>query len=673
MKPKFTFLFLISIFLLASGGPSNTASSAQAQTLSAPQRAASDEWTQFGHDAQHTHYTPESVPTPWKLKWIWNGANASGGIASGKFGLPRNSQPVTGNGRVYIAAGVKGVYALNTATGNQLWNRTFPNDAILSTPAYDAATDSVYVFSREGVLYRLRGTNGSILAQYATGSRSAFPLPPALAGNQIYFASGRYVYAVNRSTLARTWRYDAASIVETPPAYSPSRKMVIVVTRSLHVHAIHSTDGTRAWRVKPTPLTPGEPGQDSNFATPRNGWPVIAEQHGLVFIRYRIDWNTLWNWSPEIDTNAEMQQYLTSNPDEQALFALDLDNGSELFIPNVGNGGFGDGGYLPMGPLPVVKRFADNTEAAYVVMRGGCAPSIEPASCDSRWDSHLGEMVLDNTTVSSYHAGQVRFIRSSFFPTDEQPFLSMAGDHLLAAHWEAGIAHKILDRSSARGATSANPIRTSNLPHIVVSQDQDECGTGFQASHYCGVGLYNTRLWPRGFYDYWQQGTVYDQYWSEYAQWIVSGDTIYFLSADGALMALQNGNPQADSTAPHLVTFHDIFAPLQHALPPKTRSVIQFQQAADYAGQTATVEGILQSVFNNHVAVYLGFKNPHNGAFKIRIMKDAWSNFPSPPDLLYQAGMKIQVTGTIKWYQGDPVIYVDHPSQIVIVETLPAK
>ncbi|MFZ5857670.1 MAG: PQQ-binding-like beta-propeller repeat protein [Chloroflexota bacterium] len=666
MKSRAFFSILIVALLLSHGGPRNI-STVQAAT-------AASEWTQFGHDAQRTHFNSSSVAPPWRLKWIWNGANASGAVSSGKIRLPRNSQPVTGNGRVYIAAGAYGVYAIDNATGNTIWKRAFQNDAILSTPAYDAATDTLYVLSREGVLYRLKASNGGVYsAKYSTGARSSLPLPPALVGNRVYFSMGRYVYAVDKRTMALLWRYDTGSTVETPPAYSVSRNRIVVVARNLFVHAINATDGTRAWRVKPTPLTAGEPGSNSNFASPRNGWPVIAEQNGIVFIRYRIDWQTLWNWSTDLDTNAEMRQYLINNPSEQALYALDLDNGAASFTPNVGNGGFGDGGYLPMGPLPVIKRFADNTEVAYVVIRGGCAPSVDPASCDSRWDSHLGEMVLDNTTVSGYSAGQVRFIRNTFFPTDEQPFLSMAGDHLFAAHWEAGIAHRILDRSSAKGTTSVAPITTSNLSHIATSQDQDVCGSGFTANHYCVTGLYNTRSWPGGFYDYWQQGTVYDQYWSEYASWVISGDTVYYVSTDGAIVALKRGNPLADSPVPTVVFFDDVFASIQHALRPEPAAVIGFQQAADYAGETVTVEGVLQSVFNNHVAVYLGFKNPHNGAFKVRITKNAWDNFEISPDLYYKVGMKIQVKGIVTWYQGDPVIYVENPSQIVIVDSLVAK
>ncbi|MCS7222901.1 MAG: pyrrolo-quinoline quinone, partial [Anaerolineae bacterium] len=234
-----------------------------------------------------------------------------------------------------------------------------------------------------------------------------------------------------------------------------------------------------------------------------------AEAHGYVLIKLRLDWNALWDASPWPADNAAMRSYLQQNPEYQALFVLDLDDGSVPFIAHVGHGGFGDGGYLPMGPQPVVKRFSNGQELVYIVIRGReCAPN--DSTCDGRWDSHLGEMVLD---------------------------------YIFGGHWEAGIAHRIVDRSPARG-TFANPIVTENLPHIVTSQDVDVCGTGFSATHYCEQGLINTRNWPGGFYIYWQQGAVYDQYWSEYATWVVSNNTIYFVSTDGAVVALESAAPQ---------------------------------------------------------------------------------------------------------------------------------
>jgi outer membrane protein assembly factor BamB len=624
------------------------------------QPGSADDWTQQSHDAMHTSYTPQVVPTPWHWKWVWNGPNAQGGVSSGKISLPRNSQPVTGGGRVYISAGVNGVYAIDNASGTQVWNRN-PGGSINSTPAYDPASDSLFVVSSNGVLYRLNAASGQTTGSFDGKASSALPLPPALYGGRVYFSMGTHVYAVYQDTLSAAWTYDAGSNVDVPPAFSPATGLVIVDSDDLYVHAIHDSNGTRAWRVKPTSLSPGEPGDAFANAQVSYGWPVIADSHGLVMIRLRLNWQTLWTWSPWPGTNAQMRANLTSHPDQQSLYALRLSDGSAAFVTNVGNGGFGDGGYLAMGPQPVIKHFTDGTEVAYVVMRG-TACSNTP--CDGRYDSHFAEMELDSTTVPGFQAGDVRFMQNTFFPTDEQPSLTMAGNDLFGGHWMFGIANQIIDRSSSKGASSSSPITTSNLPHIVTSASN----CAFSASHYCPNGLLqdgDSRSLPAGFYIYYNQGQVYNQYWRGYSTWIVSGNTIYFASNDGALIALESGASAQSATAQAAAADQ---APIQPKAPAAVlENPISYTQASTYAGSVAVVEGEFRYEFNNGKEVLLGFQYPHQNAFKVLILADDWKNFSIMPDKLYAVGQMVRVQGLIEWFQGDPVIYVSRPDQIQVL------
>lgn len=633
-----------------------------------PPPAGSSEWTQHAHDAQRTSYTAYLPPTPWRWKWAWNGPNASGGVKNGKFRLPRNSQPVAGGGRVYIAAGTRGVFALSQTDGSELWNRNPGGASINSTPAYHPQSDSLFVLSTNGTLYKLNAATGNILAQFASGASSSLPLPPALEGDRVWFSMGSKVFALNRDTLEEIWRYEAGSPVHTPPAYSPSYDRVVVATQDLYVHAIDNSNGSRVWRVKQTPLQPGDPGQagDTNYAEVKNGWPVIAEGHGLVFIKLRLDWQSMWSpWSPWPSSNAVMRQGLLAEPENQALLVLRLSDGTKPFVANVGHGGFGDGGYMPMGPMPVVKRFSDGTEVAYVVMRGyPCL--VTGSACDGRGDSRFGEMLLDDNTVSGYQAGYVRFINNTFFPTDEQAFITMAGDGLFGGHWMFGLAHRIVDRSPSRGS-GTNPIRTENLPHIMNSEEL----CGFSPSHYCPDGLSgNGRVTPPGFYIYYNRDSVYDQYWSEYADWVISGNMIYFVSTDGAIVALEPGNPQSSSLTASMPALTDGEAVTDVGSESASSSevvTIPYTAARDYAGRTVRVEGTLRWVFNNGKAVYLAFKNPHQGALVVRILKQYWTNFPQPPETMYQVGMVVRVSGLVGWYQGDPQILVYNPSQIEVL------
>jgi len=615
------------------------------------QGSASSEWTQQAHDALHSSYTPQVVPAPWHWKWAWNGPNAQGGVSSGKISLPRNSQPVTGGGRVYVAAGANGVFALDNASGAQVWNRN-PGGSINSTPAYDPASDSLFVVSTNGVLYRLNAATGQTNGSFTGQGTSTLPLPPALYGGRVYFGMGTHVYAVLKDNLAAAWTYDAGSAIDAPLAFSPAAGLVIAESDDLYVHAIHDSNGSRAWRVKPTPLSPGEPGDALANAQVSYGWPVIAEGHGLVLVKLRLNWQTLWTWSPWPATNAQMRANLTARPDQQSLLALHLSDGSAAFVTDVGNGGFGDGGYLAMGPQPVVKKFTDGSEAAYVVMRGsGCLNT----PCDGRYDSRFAEMELDSTTVPGFQAGDVRFMQNTFFPTDEQPSLTMAGSDLFGGHWMFGIAEQILDRSASKGASSASPITTSTLPHIVTSASN----CTFSAAHFCPNGLIqdgDARSLPAGFYIYYNQGQVYNQYWRGSSTWVVSGSTVYFASNDGAVIALESG------AAAQAVTGQ---VPLAQPIPAAVLAQpIPFTQARQYAGSLAIVEGQVKYEFNNGKEMLLGFQYPHQNAFKALILAEDWQNFSLPPDKLYATGQNIRVQGLIEWYQGDPVIYVHSPDQI---------
>jgi len=617
-----------------------------------------EEWSQHAHDAQRTGYTPQTVPYPWRWRWSWNGPNASGGVAKVTTGgsLPRNVQPVTGGGRVYLAAGVDGVFALSEATGQQLWRRSGIG-AIRSTVAYDRDTNAVFAVSANGRLYKLRAQDGAILADFNAGQTSDLPLPPAVLADRVLFSMGNAVYAVHKQTMQQLWRYNAGATVATPPSYSPSRDVVVVATEpDLYVHAINNADGTQKWRVRPVHAS-------RTFNDPtefRYGWPVIADGAGYVLVKARLDWGTLWQDWPQ--TNSGMRQFLTQNPGQQALFVLDLDDGSKPFIANVGHGGYGDGGYMPMGPQPVVKRLANGREVVYTIIRARHA-------YDSRWDSHFGEMMLDSETVSGLQGGDVRFIAYDYPPgsadpyllTDEQPNVSMAGDYLFGAHWEAGFAMRILDRSAARGSFS-NKITTQRLATIATSQDNaDACP--FNASHYCASGLENTRFYDAGFYIYYRQGAVYDKYWREYASWTVSNENVYFVSTDGAVVALTSGNPQASDVSS---------LPLVEAPPPppdpQPVATIPYTEARAWEGRMVTVTGTLRYIFNNGKYVLLGFSNPHQGSFKALIRKADWERFGGRPEERYQVGQEVRVRGVIAWYQGDPAIFVTTPEQIEVLE-----
>lgn len=623
---------------------------------------AATSWTQHAADAGRSSYVAQFVPTPWRWKWAWNGPDANGAIAPGKTSLPRNVQPITGSGRVYVAAGSAGLIALDQNDGSELWRRSF-DGPVQTTPAWDPASDAVLAVSLDGRVHRLNAASGATLA--VTNVSGAGATPPLLVDERLFVAAGSELVALAASSLDEIWRHDAGSNVETAAAYSVLADRLVIGTADLYVHAVDAANGSGVWRVKPTlrvpPMDPDQLVYAGDEASYRHGWPVVADAHGLVLIKLRLDWQTMWSFGEHV-TNESMRQFMLDNPDQQALMVLGLDTGQHAFVANIAHGGYGNGNYMPMGPQPVIRTTADGNQRAFMIIRGSDL-------YDGRWDSHFGELVLDDR-LPDWTPGDVRWIsypgRVDYLLTDEQPNLSMAGNQLLGGHWMAGYAIELDDQTPPLGSYSA-PITSTALPHIVTSSNRGQ----YNPDHWDPGPLVqddDAREFPFGFYIYWDRGAVYDQYWSEYASWVVSDGLVLFRSTDGALVALEHGEPVIGPAQAYL----QAIAPLPTSEQERTHLVLRDDQTRTAVGQYAEVHGRIRSVFNNGKAVQLSFAEPHRGHFKILIERQHWPSFGPAlgTDMgwsgagMFAPGQRVAVTGRLDWYQGDPVIRASSADQI---------
>ncbi len=517
MKNKIHWLIMVSLLLIAVwlrpqtgsfASPVAGANDAYLPLLTGGSGATEFEWTQEAGNAQRTGYTPTEPLEPWILLWTWNGPNSQGGSGAHFYTAPREARTVTGGCCVFVPAGPQGLYALAKEDGSVRWHSTITT--FNATPAYYAGW--VFAGGNDGKLYKFDAETGANLGSYQAGN----PLNRGIlvAGNSVYaVADNGRLHKVNPSNMSASWVYNAGSAASTGLAYSESRDVILFGTADLYVHAVDNSDGSRSWRVKPSPNAAGFPNEYKHY------WPVVAEQHGIVFVRMRLEHNDgLWGYPSTghiwPNSNAAARSFLVANPSQQNLFALDLDNGAKQFIPAVGYGGTEDlvngEPYLTTGPVPVVKTLNDGTEVAYIHFRSG--QSNPP---DGRWDSHMGEMVLDSSTVSGLVAGDMRFVKmnqlggngaySYVYLTDEQNPLTMAGNTLFHAHWGASESVRITNRASNLGLSFNNPIQTSNHPAVV--RRMTACGSPNTTTHWttCGMVLYgDQRYWPNpGWWTYW--------------------------------------------------------------------------------------------------------------------------------------------------------------------------
>jgi outer membrane protein assembly factor BamB len=508
---------------------------------------ATSEWSQLAHDPQRTGYVPIDVPTPWQLKWIWNGPVGSGdaGPSGDHLTLPKGMQPIVGDGRLYVGHSDGQVWAISEATGTQVWSSAIGGE-VLNTGAYDS--ESVYFGSTNGRLYRLRASDGQILEEFNAGGEIA--MAPLLVGDTVYIGStnGTF-YALDRTTLTQSWSYDAGASLLASPAYSDNYGgLAIILSEDKFAHAVQVSDGSRRWRVAVNADEDPLRGNTSFADT----YPVVSEANDAVIVRSYLDWDKMWRpdgGAPS--TVEEIRSYLANNPTLQSFFVLNLDNGAQRFVAPVMVGAIGNGGdFESVPPQAVVKRLIDGTEVAYVLWRTRQACIM--SWCDGREDTTVGEMDLGT--------GNIRFVQdykndgTMRMPTDEQSPLSMAGDSLFYAHWMTLGSIRVTDRSSNLGGSYNNPIRTEELIPALNTLASGSCSNRDSSNHYCPQRMYTPEddySNDPGFYVYYYNQNVYDQHWrTPIRNAVVSNGSIYWRTVDGAIFALQTETGPSPTNTP---------------------------------------------------------------------------------------------------------------------------
>lgn len=98
-----------------------------------------------------------------------------------------------------------------------------------------------------------------------------------------------------------------------------------------------------------------------------------------------------------------------------------------------------------------------------------------------------------------------------------------------------------------------------------------------------------------------------------------------------------------------------------------TSEIISWRDAAQYYGQTKTVEGKIVVSNNTGKVCFLNFHSNWKKYFTAVIFSSDFDKFPFYPEDYY-LNRKVRVTGLIKKYKGKPEIIVKSPSQIEIIE-----
>ena len=184
------------------------------------------EWAVYG--AGNTH-------GQCKVDWTFTAATFPGSWAPPGYGTDAQ-------GRHVVVFGSKdtddAVYSVNVSTGQMIWRHqtsTQPEQdvggaAVISAPGVNGFADgAVYIEGKDGVVYALDLTTGSVLWSFTAGGPGLTASSGALAGNTLVIGSINGVYGLNATTGAMLWHSLSGIVVASPAISGPAGHKVAFI------------------------------------------------------------------------------------------------------------------------------------------------------------------------------------------------------------------------------------------------------------------------------------------------------------------------------------------------------------------------------------------------------------------------------------------------------------
>lgn len=199
-------------------------SAAAGYLLAAPVHA--EDWPQFNHDCQRTARSADTVPPPYRVRWMWFGAQGTLRNAQSQPSMPGWT---------------------NDLTSREGYSFPMP-DPVSHTLAISAqpimADGRVFIGDMEGRVYGINFFDGATL--WSNGVGGAVTQAGAVDGSNVIFVSvGGRVAAFDVASGAERWRHELPRPIVSAPCVISNQ--VFVTCLDGRVRSYHTVSGTPLW------------------------------------------------------------------------------------------------------------------------------------------------------------------------------------------------------------------------------------------------------------------------------------------------------------------------------------------------------------------------------------------------------------------------------------------
>lgn len=213
-----------------------------------------EEWPTFKGDPGRLGRGPKLTPP---VREVWR-VRLKGSLYS---------SPALAEGRLLLGSSSRKVYALDAATGAELWSSPLPDRVWGSAPAVDSRR--VFVGCVDGCVYGLSLDNGAVLGTWCAqrkgllGERPDVLSSPLVVDNRLFFGSDNHdIYGWDLAGRREQWRYKTGDILHDNAA-AFAAGAIYMPSRDRRLYCLDAATGALRWSFeapKPFNTTPASDG-----------------------------------------------------------------------------------------------------------------------------------------------------------------------------------------------------------------------------------------------------------------------------------------------------------------------------------------------------------------------------------------------------------------------------